>query len=149
MNAIQIVGRLTADPELRRTQNGKAVTSYTVAVRRPHSKDETDFITVNTWEQGAEYLCQYGFKGAIVSVSGCLIQRKFTDKDGNDRTVHEVRSDSVELCSRRQTEQTAQQPQNPYQQMVQQRQEYNQPPYSQTRYADYEPIMGDDEDLPF
>ena len=149
MNAIHIVGRLTADPELRRTQNGKAVTSYTVAVRRPHSKDETDFITVNTWEQSAEYLCQYGFKGAIVSVSGCLIQRKFTDKDGKDRTVHEIRSDSVELCSRRQPEQTAQQPQNPYQQTAQQRQGYNQPPYSKPRYADYEPVMGDDAEFPF
>ena len=99
MNSINIIGRLTADPEVRRTQDGTAVCSYTVAVKRPRVKDASDFINCVTWRQGAEYLAQYGHKGDIVAVSGSLQSRKWEDKNGNKRTEWEVVTDSVELVS--------------------------------------------------
>ena len=101
MNAVQIIGRLTSDVEIRRTQSGKAVATYSLAVKRPRSKDETDFHNVVTWEKGAEYLSQYGHKGDIVAVSGSLQSRKFTDKNGNNRIAWEIVADSVELLSGR------------------------------------------------
>lgn len=99
MNSISIVGRLTADPELRRTQDGTAVCTYSLAVKRPKVKDTTDFIECVTWRQGAEYLSQYGHKGNVVAVSGSLQIRSWTDKDGNKRKTAEVVTDSVELLS--------------------------------------------------
>ena len=99
MNSINIIGRLTAEPELRRTQDGTAVCSYSLAVKRPKVKDTTDFISCVTWRQGAEYLSQYGHKGDIVAVSGVLTGRKWNDKDGNSRISWEVVTDTVELLS--------------------------------------------------
>ena len=99
MNSVNIIGRITADPEVRRTQDGTAVCSYTVAVKRPRVKDTYDFINCVTWRQGAEYLAQYGHKGDIVAVSGSLQSRKWEDKNGNKRTEWEVVTDTVELIS--------------------------------------------------
>lgn len=99
MNSVNIIGRLTTDLELRRTQDGTSVCSYTLAVKRPKVKDATDFIECVTWRQGAEYLKQYGHKGDIVAVSGSLQSRKWTDKNGNNRTTWEVVAESVELLS--------------------------------------------------
>ena len=99
MNAVQIVGRLTKEVELRRTQSGKAVATYSLAVKRPRSKDDTDFINCVTWEKAAEYLSQYGHKGDVVAVYGSLQSRKWEDKNGNKRTEWEVVTDGVELLS--------------------------------------------------
>lgn len=99
MNNCQFVGRLTADPELRRTQEGTAVCSYSLAVKRPMTKDATDFLDFVTWRQGAEYLTQYGHKGDIVAVSGALQARDWTDKNGNKRRAFEIVTTSVELLS--------------------------------------------------
>lgn len=99
MNSVNIIGRLTTDLALRRTQDGTSVCSYTLAVKRPKVKDATDFIECVTWRQGAEYLKQYGHKGDIVAVSGSLQSRKWTDKNGNNRTSWEVVAESVELLS--------------------------------------------------
>lgn len=99
MNIISIIGRLTAEPELRRTQDGTAVCSYSLAVKRPRVKDASDFVNCVTWRQGAEYLSQYGHKGDLVAVSGSLQSRKWTDKNGNNRTEWEVVTDGVELVS--------------------------------------------------
>ncbi len=99
MNCINIVGRLTADPELKKTQSGNSVCQVDVAVNRPHKKDITDFLKVVVWRQSAEYLCQYGRKGNIVAVNGCLTTRKYEDKQGNKRTAYEIVADSVQLCS--------------------------------------------------
>ena len=70
MNSCNFVGRLTAEIELRRTNNGKAVASYSLAVKRPRVADTTDFIEFVTWEQGAEYLAQYAKKGDVVAACG-------------------------------------------------------------------------------
>ena len=98
-NSIVITGRLTAEPELKHTQSGTAVTTYTLAVKRPKVKDTTDFLSLVTWKQGAEYLCQYAKKGDMIAVTGVLTSRKWQDKDGNNRTTFEVVTDTVEIVS--------------------------------------------------
>lgn len=97
MNNCQFVGRLTADPELRRTNDGTAVCSYSLAVKRPGAKDTTDFLNFVTWRQGAEFLARYGHKGDTVAVSGQLQTREWTDKNGNKRMAFEIFTSSVEL----------------------------------------------------
>ena len=99
MNSCNFVGRLCADPELRRTQDGTAVCSYSLAVKRPGVKDTTDFIDFVTWRQSAEYLSQYGHKGDVVAATGALQPRSWTDKEGNKRKNFEVVTTNVELLS--------------------------------------------------
>ena len=106
MNSINIIGRLCKEPELRRTQSGTACCSFSLAVKRPRVKDTTDFLDFVVWQQGAEYLCQYGHKGDIVGVTGSLTTRTWEDKDGNKRKVVEVNCDSVELVSSKKDSQT-------------------------------------------
>lgn len=95
LNHIVIMGRLTRDPELRRTGSGVAVTSFTVAVDRDlASKDsvekETDFIDCVAWRQTGEFVSKYFKKGSMVVVSGRMQIRSWTDKDGNKRRSAEV-----------------------------------------------------------
>ena len=99
MNSCNFVGRLCADPELRRTQDGTPVCSYSLAVKRPGVKDTTDFIDFVTWRQSAEYLSQYGHKGDVVAATGALQPRSWTDKEGNKRKTFEVVTTNVELLS--------------------------------------------------
>lgn len=104
MNTVQMTGRLTADPVLKKTTSGKSVCSFTLAVKRPMVKDITDFHNFVVWNQGAEYLCKYGVKGNVVAVTGKLTTRKWEDKDGNNRIAVEVVADTVELIGGQQTE---------------------------------------------
>lgn len=97
MNNIQLTGNICNDLELKQTQNGKNVLSFNIAVKRPFTKDTTDFIPAVVWEQGANYLSQYGRKGSKVAITGKLTTRKYQDKDGNNRTAFEVICDTVEL----------------------------------------------------
>ena len=118
MNSCNEIGRLTAEPELRRTGDGTAVCSFTLAVRRPRVKDISDFIDFVAWRQSAEYLCQYGHKGDIVAVSGSLQSRKWKDKNKNNRVSWEIIADSVELLTNKKESQAGSnttQKQNPYQ----------------------------------
>lgn len=159
MNSINLVGRITKDPELRRTESGKAVCSYSLAVKRPRVKDVTDFIECVTWQQGAEYLAQYGHKGDVVAVTGVLASRKWTDKEGKERTQWEVVTDSVELLSSKKNSDGNNQPaqnQNSFQGYAHQPQQgYQQPQYSQQGFSGYqapqqwETLTGDDSALPF
>ena len=100
LNRIVIMGRLTRDPELRRTQNGTAVTSFSVAVDRDFKSREsgekaTDFIDVVAWRQTAEFVCQYFTKGRMAVVEGRLQIRDWKDKDGNNRRSAEVVADNI------------------------------------------------------
>ncbi len=98
LNTITIMGRLTRDPELRRTQSGKAVTSFTVAVDRDFSQGdqkETDFIDCVAWAAKAEFVSKYFQKGSMAIVSGRLQIRNWTDKDGNKRRTAEIMADNV------------------------------------------------------
>ena len=97
MNSINIIGRLTADPELKTTQSGISVCSYDLAVKRPKVKDTTDFLKVVSWRQGAEYISKYAHKGDMVAVSGMLTARSYEDSNGNKRTSYEIVSDTVEI----------------------------------------------------
>ena len=96
LNHIDIMGRLTRDPELRRTQSGTAVASFTLAVSRDFSdKDKTDFIDVVAWKSTAEFISKYFSKGRTAVVSGRLQMRDWTDKDGNKRRSAEVIAENV------------------------------------------------------
>ena len=100
LNHIIIMGRLTRDPELRRTGTGVAVTSFTVAVDRDFGKNEngekeTDFIDCVAWRQTGEFVSKYFTKGRMAVVSGRLQIRNWTDKDGNKRRTAEVIADNV------------------------------------------------------
>jgi single-strand DNA-binding protein len=100
LNHIVIMGRLTRDPELRRTGSGIAVASFSVAVDRDWpSRDtgekETDFINCVAWRQTGEFVSKYFTKGSMIVVSGRLQIRNWTDKDGNKRTTAEIVADSV------------------------------------------------------
>ena len=100
LNHITIMGRLTRDPELRRTGSGVAVTSFTLAVDRDFApKDggerETDFIDCVAWRQTGEFVSKYFTKGRMAVVSGKLQIRNWNDKDGNKRRSAEVVVDNV------------------------------------------------------
>ena len=100
LNHIVIMGRLTRDPELRRTGSGIAVTSFTVAVdrdfgNRENGEKETDFIDCVAWRQTGEFVSKYFTKGRMAVVSGRLQIRNWTDKDGNKRRTAEIVADNV------------------------------------------------------
>ena len=100
LNHITIMGRLTRDPELRRTGSGVAVASFTVAVDRDFSgrdggEKETDFIDCVAWRQTGEFISKYFTKGSMIVVSGRLQIRSWNDKDGNKRRTAEVVADNV------------------------------------------------------
>ena len=100
LNHITIMGRLTRDPELRRTGSGIAVAAFSLAVDRDYSpKDggerETDFIDCVAWRQTGEFVSKYFTKGRMAVVSGRLQIRSWTDKDGNKRRTAEVVADNV------------------------------------------------------
>ena len=100
LNHITIMGRLTRDPELRRTGSGIAVASFTVAVDRDFGgrdggERETDFIDCVAWRQTGEFVSKYFSKGSMIVVSGRLQIRNWNDKDGNKRRSAEVVADNV------------------------------------------------------
>ena len=100
LNHVVIMGRLTRDPELRRTGSGIAVASFTVAVDRDFGgrdggEKETDFIDCVAWRQTGEFVSKYFTKGRMIVVSGRLQIRSWTDKDGNKRRTAEVVADNV------------------------------------------------------
>ena len=99
LNRIIVMGRMTRDPELRRTNSGTAVASFTVAVDRDFKSQsgekETDFIDVVAWRNTAEFVSKYFSKGRMAVVDGRLQLRDWTDKDGNKRRSAEIVADSV------------------------------------------------------
>ena len=96
MNNVTLVGRLTKDVDLRKTQSGKSVASFTVAINRKFNKDETDFINCVAWEKTAEYLHNYTQKGMLISVEGNIQTRSYDDKDGKRVFVQEVLANRVQ-----------------------------------------------------
>ena len=100
LNRICIMGRITRDLELRRTQDGTAVTSFTVAVdddfnSKTTGEKKTYFLDVVAWRQSAEFVCQHLSKGRMVVVEGKLTVRDWTDKDGNKRRNAEIIADKI------------------------------------------------------
>lgn len=98
LNKCFLLGRLTKDPEIRRTNGGTAVTSFTLAVDRDfktNGEKETDFIEVVAWRNTAEFVSKYFSKGRMTIVEGRLQIRDWTDKNGNKRRTAEVVADNV------------------------------------------------------
>ena len=99
-NLVVLTGRLTADPELKTTQSGISVTSFSIAVDRRYRSGEerqTDFINVVAWRQQAEFVAKYFKKGNMIGIEGSIQTRKYTDKNGNNRTAFEVVANNVQF----------------------------------------------------
>lgn len=101
INRAVVCGRLVRDPELRRTQNGTPVTSFTLAVNRTFKnadgQQEADFLNCVAWNKTAEIVDQYCSKGNLVGVEGRLQSRSYQDNQGNNRTVVEIIADQVQF----------------------------------------------------
>ncbi len=102
LNSIIIMGRLTADPELRSTSSGLSVTSFNVAVDRGYvragEERKTDFIPVVAWREKADFVSKYFRKGSMIAVQGSLQSRNYEDKNGNKRVAFEVIADQISFC---------------------------------------------------
>lgn len=110
LNSVILLGRLTADPELRSTQNGTSVTQFTLAVDRDFVKQgeerQTDFISCVAWKQTAEFISKHFGKGNMLAVTGRLQSRTFDDKNGVKHYVTEVIVDKASFTgeAKKQTE---------------------------------------------
>ena len=160
LNRVVIMGRLTRDPELRRTQTGTAVTSFSLAVDRDFKSREsgekaTDFIDVVAWRQTAEFVCQYFAKGRMAVVEGRLQIRDWKDKDGNNRRSAEVVADNVYFGDSKRDSADG----GSFNQSQGYAQSFNQVPPQQPAYqapqnvsaapSDFSMLSDDDPDLPF
>ena len=160
LNRIILMGRLTRDPELRRTGSGTAVTSFSVAVDRDFKSREsgekaTDFIDVVAWRQTAEFVCQYFTKGRMAVVEGRLQIRDWKDKDGNNRRSAEVVADNVYFGDSKRDNADG----GSFNQSQGYAQSFNQVPQQQPAYqapqnvsaapSDFSMLSDDDPDLPF
>lgn len=137
LNHIVIMGRLTKDPELRRTGSGVAVASFTLAVDRDFTgKDkekETDFIDCVAWRNTGEFVSKYFTKGRMACVSGSLQLRDWTDKDGNKRRSAEVVANNVYFADSKNAAENG----------------GSSPTFAAPAAGDFAPIDDDDDQLPF
>ena len=99
LNSVCLMGRLTADPELKSTQSGVSVCNFRIAVDRTYTpkgqEKQTDFINIVTWRGTAEFVSRYFRKGQLVAVQGSIQTSQYTDRDGNKRTAFDVVADNV------------------------------------------------------
>ena len=95
MNKCILMGRLTKDAELRQTQSGVPVASFSMAVERRSQKGEVDFINCVAWRQTAEFVTKWFRKGSMIAIVGSVQTRKYTDNEGKERTVTEVVADEA------------------------------------------------------
>ena len=99
-NLVVLTGRLTADPELRRTQSNVPYVNFSIAVQRRYKsgeEPETDFINIVAWRNSAEFICKYFSKGSMIGIEGSIQTRRYQDKDGNNRTAFEVVANNVQF----------------------------------------------------
>ena len=105
LNRVILIGRLTKDPELKYTQAGKAVASFTLAVDRayknPQGEKEADFIPIVVWQKQAEHCANYIGKGSLVAIDGRMQVRTYEAKDGGKRWVTEVIAENVRFLDKR------------------------------------------------
>ena len=102
LNCVTLIGRLTADPELRQTTTGKDVCTFNIAVDRAYTKPgeqrQTDFIKIVAWGSDALFVSRYFSKGSMIAVQGSLQSNNFTDNKGNKRTSVEVKATELSFC---------------------------------------------------
>lgn len=110
INTVTLMGRLTANPELRTTPNGVSVTPFSVAVDRKHTPSgqerQTDFIECVAWRQTAEFISKYFKKGDMIAIEGEIQTRNYEDKNGNKRKAVEVVVGNVSFCGGKKSETT-------------------------------------------
>ena len=148
LNVVALLGRLTADPELRQTPQGVSVTTFTLAVNRSYVKQgeqrQADFIDVVAWRGTAEFICKYFKKGQMMAVNGSIQTRSYQDKSGNNRKAFEILADNVYFAD---SKGTSGAPSGDYTS----RDAFTQPDpvsYSAGDENDFA-VIDDDEDLPF
>ena len=144
MNVVVLVGRLTDNPELRKTSSDISVTRFSIAVDRPHKSGEerqADFISLVAWRQTAEFITRYFTKGQRIGVEGSLRMNKFTDKDGNNRTSCEVVINNAHFVENKRDNNSSSTAENVAQSK-------NASSFTSTDSEDYGEITSDD-DLPF
>ena len=115
-NKAILIGNITKAPELKQTPNGVSVCSFDIAVNRKLNREVTDFISIVTWRQQAEFVSKYFKKGQAILVCGELQTRSYTDKQGNKRTAVEVVADEVSFVGSKEsaTEAKSEAPAQPY-----------------------------------
>ncbi|MBS4786219.1 MAG: single-stranded DNA-binding protein [Clostridiales bacterium] len=149
-NKAILIGRLTADPELKQTPNGVSVCSFSIACDRPFSsksgEKQTDFINIVAWRQNAEFVSRYFSKGRLIGIDGSIQTRNYEDKNGNRRTAVEVVADRAFFVDSKSSASASSAPSA---------QNFNRPAapaepisYSSGSFSDFEEIEGED-DLPF
>lgn len=102
LNVVAIMGRLVRDPELRQTQSGKNVASFTIACDRNRKEAPADFVPVTAWDKTAQFVCRYFRKGSLIAVDGRLQSRQYQDKAGNNRTAIEIVANNVNFAGSKQ-----------------------------------------------
>ena len=101
MNHSTIMGRLVGDPEMRRTQSGKAVVSFTIACDKPGKDNGASFIPCVAWEKTGEFIDKYFLKGSPIAVEGRLESRQYETRDGQKRTALEVVVSQAHFCGKK------------------------------------------------
>lgn len=149
LNCAVIMGRLTADPELRTTNTGISVTSFTVAVDRSFvragEQRQADFINVVAWRQTADFVTRYFHKGSMIALQGSIQTRNYEDKNGNKRTAVEIVASEVSFCGGKNENNNASAVPTVATPVAQ---PASAPSFSNAGADDFEMIDGDDE-LPF
>lgn len=146
INSVVLMGRLTAEPELKVTTSGISVTRFTIAVNRysKDGEDKADFINITAWRKTAEFVSKYFRKGSMIAVEGSIQTDTYTDREGNKRYSFQVVANNVSFCgSKAETYQVENEtPVAPDQPS---------PSYETTDNSDFETIDDDDDgyDLPF
>ena len=105
MNNIVLLGRATSSIELKQTQAGKSVATFSLAVKRPFTKDTTDFFNLTVWDKQAEIMAKHVGKGDQIAISGYLQNRSWEDNTGNKRTATEVVVKDFYFCGAKNTAQ--------------------------------------------
>ena len=152
LNVAAIVGRLAADPELRHTASGVAVTSFTLAVSRNYSRQgeerQTDWIDVVAWRNTAEFVCKYFTKGQMMAVTGSIQTRSYEDRSGNKRKAVEIVADNVHFAEPKRDNSQGASMGGAYHSRPEPAVQQPAPAYTSGNADDFEEIPTDD-DLPF
>ncbi len=145
LNNVVLMGRLTADPELRQTSTGIEVTSFSIAIDRGYVRQgeerQTDFINCVAWRQTAKFITSYFRKGQMIAVTGSLQTRNYEDKNGNKRVATDVVVANASFCGSKSETGASSAPANA---------PYSAPAasFATAAASDFEELQGDD-DLPF
>lgn len=130
LNKAILNGRLTKAPELKQTQNGKSVCSFTIAVDRNRDREKTDFVPIVAWGKTAEFVNQWFSKGEPIGVDGRIETRSYEDKNGNKRTAVEIVAEAVFFVGGKSTGKAEEKP-------------------AESEQGGFEEVEGDPNDLPF